>query len=288
MKDFYRLHDPQMFRIISIDQTKDGIQFPADTPVHLHIRTYRNLGFSKAQNTGWKLSTTPYTLLANDDVRLLNKAWYEAARTCVQKDGVLAVNPTSAVRTWDGGGSPRWFWDIHGDRFDFVKDKPFDQYTDEDYKKLLEIHNHGDGPGTTMFFTLVRTEMRDIIGLLDEGYLNNGEDYDLNRRTYLTCRHCQKHKSAHTGPDLLCGLDYREKFVHYHMLTCNHALIHHQCGVTKENSAKAKEGTAYDLVVRAKNIFTNKWGTEDCRDPDIYGHNGAIEPHVPWYTEVDL
>src|SRR3990167_4046506 len=72
VRDFYRLHSPDMFRIISIDQTKDGIQFDADTPVHLHIKAYRNLGFAKAMNTGLKLSQTPYTLLANDDVRLLN------------------------------------------------------------------------------------------------------------------------------------------------------------------------------------------------------------------------
>lgn len=286
--DFYRLHDKEMFRLIIIDQTAEGLHFKDDAPVHLHIKSYRNLGFSKSMNTGWKLSQTPYTLLANDDARLLNKDWYQAARTCVQKDGVLAVNPTSAVRTWDGGGNPRWFWDIHGDRFDFVKDKPFDQYTDEDYKKLLDIHNHGDGPGTTMFFTLCRTELRDIVGFLDEAYTNNGEDYDLNRRIYLTCRNCQKRKHEHDGDLLKCDYDTNKIFQPYQILTCNHGLIHHQCGVTKQNAVKAKEIDGYKLFVNAQNIFNKKWGSEDCNNPDIYGRNGSLAGNTPWFTEMQL
>src|SRR3990167_8929313 len=97
--DFYRLHDPETFRIIVIDQTKDGIIFDSGTPVHLHIKVYRNLGFSKAHNTAWKLSQTPYTLLANDDIRLLHPSWYEDAKKCLSPANVLAVNPFTALRT---------------------------------------------------------------------------------------------------------------------------------------------------------------------------------------------
>ena len=80
----------------------------------------------------------------------------------------------------------------------------------------------------------------------------------------------------------------RQKFRSYQILTCNHALIHHHCGVTKENSAKNNEGTAYELVVKAKNIFNTKWSTPECDNPDIYGRNGSMQSNTPWAEEVPL
>ncbi len=288
VSDFYRLHDPETFRIIVIDQTKEGLYFDKEKPVHLHIKTYRNLGFSKAQNLGLKLSETPYTLLANDDIRLLHRDWYAAARTCVQKDGVLAVNPFPALRTWDGGGSPQWYWDIHAENFAWTKDKPFDSYTDEEYAKLKELLPGGDSPGTAMFFTLIRTELRDIVGYLDEAYWNNGEDYDLNRRIFLTCKNCNKKKGEHLGEQFRCSYDGATAFEPWKILTCTHSLIHHQCGVTKEISAQNNEGTAYDLIIKAKNIFNTKWGSETEHNPDIYGKSGSIKPNSDWETTVPL
>ena len=279
VSDFHRHHDMTKINLISIDQTKEGIIFDKDKPVHLHIRTYRNLGFSKAMNLGWKLSTTPYTLLANDDVRLLHHSWYETAKACVNKDGVLAVNPFPATRTWDGVGNPVYYWEAEPEKYDFIKDKPYEDYTDEDYEKLKEYHTSTDGPGTTMFFTLIRTEALKLIGGLDEAYWNNGEDYDWNRRVYLTCRNCQRRKYEHGAGCV---------FKPYAILTCTHSLVHHQCGVTKQNMAVAKETTGYDLVVKAKNIFNKKWGKEGEEAPDIYGKIGLENPTTPWYTEIDL
>jgi len=287
VSDLHRLHDPDTFRIISIDQTKEGIKFDSDKPVHLHIKTYRNLGFSKAMNMGMKLSTTPYTLLANDDVRLLHPSWYETARACVNKDGVLAVNPFPATRTWDGVGNPVYYWEAEPEKYAFIKDKPYEDYTEEDYAKLKEYHTSTDGPGTTMFFTLIRTEALKIIGPLDESYWNNGEDYDWNRRVYLTCRNCGNRKYNHYKGR--CGsLIESGSFQPYAILTCTHSLVHHQCCVTKQNMAKAKEGSAYDLVVKAKNIFNNKWGVEGEEAPDIYGKIGLEQPNGEWYKEIDL
>lgn len=258
VNDFYRLHDPSLFRIVWLDQTKDGIPF--ENIVHLHIRSYRNLGFSKGMNTMWKLSQTPYTLLANDDVRLLSASWYEAAKAHL-KDGVLGVNPFPALRTWDGTGVPRWYWEIHGEWWQWTKDKPYESYTEEDYKKLQSKLNGGDPPGSAFYFTLLQTDARERIGLLDEGYLNNAEDYDYNRRCFIKG---------------------------FKIITCTHSLIHHHCGVTKQKAAAMKEVDGYDLVARAKNIFNTKWGTPDCPNPDIYGRSGALEPNSPWFQEVDL
>ncbi len=294
VNDFYRLHDPESFRIISIDQTEDGILF--QNKVHLHIRSYRNLGFSKAINQGWKLSTTPYTLLANDDVRLLHPSWYEQAKACVSKDGVLAVNPFPATRTWDGGGNPVWYWDSekNGEKFQFIKDKPFEEYTDEDYERLKGLLTSSDGPGTTMFFTLLKTEAREIVGLLDEAYWCGGEDYDWNRRCFLTCSNCNKRKDQHTEAHekIFCRDKYGGSsvtfFEPYKINTCTHSLVHHQASVSKQNAVKAKEANGYDLVAKNKNIFNEKWGSEDCDNPDIYGKTGTPKPNKPWFSQVDL
>lgn len=263
ISDFYRLHDPDSFRICVVDQTKDGIIFDKECPVHLHLKVYRNIGFSKAHNLAWRMAGTPYTLLANDDVRLLNKDWFGSAKACLTQKGVLAVNSFPATRTWNAGGEPVWYWDLPANegKFDFIKDKKFEEYTDEDYEKLKVMLNGGDPPGTAMFFTLLKTEARDIVGYLDEAYWNNGEDYDWNRRCFIKG---------------------------YKILTCTHSLVHHQCGVTKQNAAKAKETTGYDLVANAKNIFNKKWGTKEEPNPDIYGRSGTKEPNTPWYTEIPL
>jgi len=146
-------------------------------------------------NLGWRLAGTPYTLLANDDVRLLDARWYEAAKACLRKD-VLAVNPFPALRTWNGGGDPEWYWQKN-DKFEWTKDKTIESYTPEDYDHLKQLLTSSDGPGATTFFTLIKTELRDLVGMFDEAFVNNGSDYSLNRRIFLTCKHCQRRLYEH-------------------------------------------------------------------------------------------
>lgn len=307
ISDFYRLHDANMFRLIVVDQTRDGITFDKEEPVHLHVRTYRNLGFSKAMNTGIKLVQTPYMLLANDDVRLLNSKWYEEAKADLSNDDVLATNPYPATRTWDRHGNVVWFWDdtrddgTRDDRLDAIKDKQFEDYTDADYELIKQVHGSGTGAGTAMFFTLMETNARHYVGLMDEAYWNNGEDYDWNRRCFLTCWKCHKRKSEHQSAEVygkrLCTqlhMDENQKhlgdswFEPFRIVTSKNCYIHHQAGVTKEKAASVGEGSSYDLVVMGKNIFNDKWKTPDCPNPDIYGADGALEPNSPWWTEVPL
>lgn len=295
VSDFYRLHNPDSFRIISIDQTEEGIKFNDKEPVHLHIRTHRNLGFSKAMNTGWKLVTTPYTLLANDDIRLLNPKWYDEAKADLDHEDVLATNPYSPLRTWDGQGNVVWLWDLereidgvlqghNDDRFDFIKDKAlrgaFDEVTDEDYQKLHDIMGLGVGGGTAMFFTLLKTNARHWVGLLDEAYWNNGEDYDWNRRCYLTCAKCKKRKGDHQ----IGGCEFQESKI----LTSKNSLVHHHCGVSKQKVEVKGGDSTYSTVVMGKNIFNEKWNITKEGNRDIYGDNGTSEPSMPWWSEVPL
>lgn len=259
LNDFHRIHAHEIdkFRFIVLDQTAEGMTFEKGIQPHLHIKSYRNLGFSKGMNTMWKLVTTPYVLLANDDVRLLHEDWYKTARACVEKDGVLAVNPFPALRTWDGGGNPIWYWE-QNEKFAWTKDKTYDSYTEEDYKRLQSLLSSGDGPGTTMFFTLIKNEAREIVGLLDEAYWCGGEDYDWNRRCFLKG---------------------------YKILTCTHSLVHHESSVSKQNAVKAKEANGYEFVAKNKNVFNAKWSNETCKNPDIYGKNGVLTPNTPFVEQ---
>lgn len=286
ISDFYRLHNPDTFTFISIDMTKDGIIFDKEKP-ELQIRTKRNLGFSQGMNIGWSLSRTPYTLLANDDVRLLRSSWYEEARAHLDSKDVLAVNPFPALRTWNGGGEPTWYYDTNP-KFEWTKGKAYESYTEEEYKQLQKDLWGGCSNGTTTFFTLVRTELRDIVGMFDENFPINASDYDLNRRIFLTCAHCNKRKNEHLGDELKCSFDESTYFSPYKMLTCTHSLVHHHCGVTKQIAQKNKEVDGYDLVASAKVGWGGKWGSEECKDPDIYGRDGLIIPSTPWYKLNDL
>jgi glycosyltransferase involved in cell wall biosynthesis len=270
--DLYRLHSPEMFRIIVIDQTQDGLTFKH--PVHLHIRTVKSLGWSKAVNIGWRLADTPYTLLANDDVRLLDPRWYEDLTQHFKDDAVLGANPFPALRTWDGSGTPTWYYDNNPEKFAWTKDKPFESYTKEEYDKLKKLLWGGCGGGTTYFFTMFKKEAKDIVGLIDEAYPINGSDYDHCRRIYLTCKNCKKPKHEHT-----C-----DNFEPYKVLTCTHSLVHHECGVSKANLAKNKELDGYQLVAKSKNIFHEKWGA----GADIYGHVGLEKPNTPWCSIMPL
>jgi len=281
IRDFYRLHDPSMFRIIVIDQTKDGLVFDEKTPVHLHLKTYKSLGWSKAVNLGWQIAGTPYTLLANDDVRLLDARWYEDAKAHLKED-VLAVNPFPALRTWDGGGDPQWYWDIHAEKFAWTKDKKIESYEGEGYEHLQKDLSGGCSNGTTYFFTLFKTETREIVGLIDEAFPINGSDYDHNRRIFLTCSHCNKRKHEHSGEQFRCSYESATYFKSYKVLTCTHSLVHHECGVTKSNLTANKELDGYELVAKSRNIFNQKWATEEDTNPDIYGRNGRIEPATHW------
>ena len=83
-------------------------------------------------------------------------------------------------------------------------------------------------------------------------------------------------------------LSKRQKFESYKINTCTHSLVHHECGVTKQIAAKAKELDGYQLVAQSKNLFNEKWSTPDCPNPDIYGRTGSVSPNTPWCQEVPL
>lgn len=203
----YQFTEAGSFNIIVIDQTGTReAQDKCGKYAHLWISSYRNLGFSKAMNTGIVLSQTPYITLANDDIEFMNNRWWQGILdTFAMDEKIIAVNPMSAK---EGA----WGWGLTGENKDtwippegFMKDpddptavvpnyqgKPFtkeDGETKEGYDFLINNHPKWQKDtvcdGIAMWFPVFKKEGMEKVGLLDEKfYPSRGEDYDYNCRAY--------------------------------------------------------------------------------------------------------
>src|SRR5260221_2126165 len=195
----YKYSKPDSFRVIVIDQTKNGFSDSVRsyiTPlVHLYMHPYRNLGYAKAQNEGiihalrWE---TPYICCANDDIEIIDLRWFDGIKeTFTMFDNVGCVVPMSPrVAGWGYGvaGYP-----------EVLSYK--EEYTKEDYDYLLkgDFRDKGsilpktmpkqiggtvvDGAVFTMAY-FSRECLLDV-GLMDEHFFpGSGEDTDWNARAY--------------------------------------------------------------------------------------------------------
>lgn len=178
-------YTPPNFRVILIDQSENGVYEKVKQWTHLYIKAYRNLGFAKAANYGLRLADTKFVTIMNDDIELLNKAWWPAIENVFVKfPGAVAVNPGS-MRKLNGVGTPV-------DDVDF----PYkEEYTEEEYRKMIEKESKvGDEireagihiDGITPFCVTFKKDEILKCGLFDETfYPGGGEDYDFMNRCYL-------------------------------------------------------------------------------------------------------
>ena len=101
----WKYSEPGTFRVVVMDQTKDGfrpeIMEYVKPLIHLYIRPLqRQLGYAKAQNEcvlhalHWK---TPYICTANDDIEIMDKRWLDGIWETFESDkrimGVVPMNP---------------------------------------------------------------------------------------------------------------------------------------------------------------------------------------------------
>lgn len=204
----YQYTERDSFNVIVIDQTGSReAQDKCEKYAHLWIRPYRNLGFSKAMNTGILLSQTPYITLANDDIEFLHPTWFQGILdTFKQDEKIIAVNPNSPKEgawgygltaentvTWE---APEGFVRDPEDSNSVIPAVPEGKIaskewftTEEGYNYLLTSHPRWQA-GTVcdaiaMWCTIFKREGLEEIGLLDERfYPGGGEDYDMNCRAY--------------------------------------------------------------------------------------------------------
>jgi GT2 family glycosyltransferase len=190
----YTHHD---YRIVLIDQTMDGMYEKVKNDVHLYLRPYRNLGFSKSMNEGiihgirWGAK---YITVINDDIVFMDDRWWDGIMETMNSDpNIMGVNPECPKEPGWGYGLP------DGEFINLMEYK--ENFTTQDYDYLLE----GDFSGVAglpdtfprkkvgvidaiaTWCTTFRRECFEQYGLFDERYYpGGGEDYDYNARIYRT------------------------------------------------------------------------------------------------------
>ena len=156
-------HTPHNFRVILVDQGDEDLTEKIKDKVHLYIKSYRQLGFAKACNIGWRLSDTEYTTLLNDDVEFIDKRWWQGAVDAF-KNNIIAVNPKSPRQYAMG--------------LDIENKYPYKNWTKEDYDKILKLpYKHTQCEA--MFCTVFKTKEAKEVGYFDEFFYPAGaEDTD--------------------------------------------------------------------------------------------------------------
>jgi GT2 family glycosyltransferase len=195
---------PSNFQVIVLDQTISGVH---DVVIkykpELYIRSYRNLGFSKAMNMGAKLATTKYITCSNDDIEFINIKWWEGIEeTFKQDDRIIAVNPNSAkIAMWGYGMDHYTRLEITSQE-ECQTEEGYQYLVDGDYSRLegRQILDKGElkpipqsfpykqagvVDGIATWCTVFKREKFWELGGFDEKYYpGGGEDHDICARAY--------------------------------------------------------------------------------------------------------
>ena len=131
----YKYSEPNSFRVVVVDQCKNGFSTEVMNYVrpliHFYIHPCRNLGYAKAHNEAvihglrWK---TPYICCSNDDIEIMDSRWLDGIWDTFKMDerimGVVPMNPRV----------PGWGYGVKYD----PELLPYKQeYTKEEYDHLL-------------------------------------------------------------------------------------------------------------------------------------------------------
>jgi GT2 family glycosyltransferase len=234
---------PKNFKIILIDQ--NPIYQEVDDLVDLHIYTNgKNLGFAKCMNMGIRLSDTPWVSCWNDDCECINPQWWEDTMEVFSRySTALGVNPGSPRNPKAAGEEPI------NPHFEYKPD-----FNDEEYSKIKDVMGRHIIDGICTFATVFKRDRLDLVAGTVPGcwydeyfYPGGGEDYDLNRRAYMT-----------KSPE--------NEFKGYRMLGGGGYVWHWWYSTKKANGETG--------VKHCGNAWFNKWGIEGEGNPDIYGKTG--------------
>lgn len=196
-------YTPENFYVFVIDQTPEGVDQSKYKGVHMWIRPYRNLGFSKAVNTGIVVSQTPYVTVLNDDVEFLDSRWWQGIEdTFAMDEKIVAVNPNSPKEGAWGYGLKHDNVDTWQPREGFVFDKEKSvlpvingvvidgpEVAREHYDDLLTKHPVWEKDtlcdALACWATVFKREGLERVGLFDERfYPGGGEDYCMMADIY--------------------------------------------------------------------------------------------------------
>lgn len=229
--------------VILIDQTKEKQDY--GDLVDLHIFTNgKNLGYAKCFNMGVRLSDAEYVAIWNDDAECINKRWVQGVEETFNRyENALCVNPASPRNPRASGEEP-----VNNMGIDYKE-----EFTEEDYNKMLELGKGHIIDGICMFATIFNREKLDKVAGTIQGkawmdeyfYPGGGEDYDMNRRAKMT-----KNED--------------NKFQGYRCLGTGLSYVFHWWYSTK----RVSDGIAG--VKHCGSAYSDKWGI----NADIFGKEG--------------
>lgn len=200
LETLYKYTEEDSFYVYIIDQSVRGLDATALRNRYRNlmvIRTPRsnvhhtgNLGFAKATNLGISLVETPYFIMLNDDVEMVNSAWWQGVLDTFQQvesatpesPAVIVCPASIRLADWSVGRAS-------GDDFDILPYK--EEYTQAEYDSLIKqphyVNEHltiqpdSVFDGVTMYACVCDTRRFLDIGMLDEKYFpGSGEDYDYS------------------------------------------------------------------------------------------------------------
>jgi glycosyltransferase involved in cell wall biosynthesis len=255
--------------LIVIDQSNGKTDFSSvKDKIHLHIKTYRNLGFAKAANYGIRLADTKYVTILNDDVEFLNIRWWDGIIETFNKyPEAVAVNPSS-MRRLNAVGHPE----------DYPGFPYKESYTDEEYQAMVdecsrvgeEVRKNGIFiDGVTPWCVIFERESLLKIGLFDESYFpGGGEDYDFMNRCYYYGK-AEKEKG---------------NIVRHRWIGTSLSVAWHWWLTTKKTQDISKN------FIEASDFYKKKWGTEEHPNPYPMGNQGKKpdEIDMPQYVIKEL
>lgn len=279
----YKYTEPGTFDVIVIDQTggKEAEEIVAGRAT-LYIKPHRNLGFSKAMNTGIKLAQTEYITLANDDVEFINKRWWQGILDTFASDHhIIAVNPNSPKEgSWGYGYrmDNKYTWEpptefvVEPENKESVYPKLPDgsglfykeDYTEEDYDFLLNAHPKWQKDtvcdAIAMWMTVFKRSGLEKIGLLDEKfYPGGGEDYDMNCRAY-SCGYPEKRE--------VCDPEF-----HLRMVGTTRSWVWHHWGRSKDAISGIDPTNKLFESRERWNANEQLWGDKF----DVWGHSNESD-----------
>lgn len=183
-------HTPHNFYVYVIDGSRHGIDKKIiDKYIHLYIRAYRNLGFTKATNTGVKLAQTKYVTMLNDDVEFIHNGWWDGILEAFEQVAEATPTRPPLLVTAASVKLPDWSVGLPSGEHHYII--PYkEEYTDEDWQwlvtqphyvnKHLTIKPDTVVDGINLYCSVIDREKLDKVGLLDElWYPGGADDYDL-------------------------------------------------------------------------------------------------------------
>lgn len=175
-------------RIVIVDQSTNGLDLnKLHKDVSLVINTRgRNLGFAAASNLGLSLCRyDKYVMLCNDDVEFVDRFWFEKILEGFERfENALCISPSSLFNPV-----------IWGEEYKSSSGALSPSEIDQEYIDSIRKGSYMDSiamyaPVFDMeAFEHIKGTHQDLF--LDERFWpSGGEDYDLNRRAYLSGYRC--------------------------------------------------------------------------------------------------